>query len=203
MLGFFDSFIIFKQVLETVETLRFHSFTHALLHACFWASALVPVHLSDLIVSADFGEYLCAGRCGSPAWRFCCCCSGPLACCWWRASTRVSPSTWTGRSPGASRRSAARSSASSASAARRTRTTTRRPVRCRRRSCCSTTARGSCWRSARVSPSPRASARAARRIITLKRCRGSTCCRPAHTPVSTAEDPQVTAQSKYRYLSER
>lgn len=123
-------------------------------------------------------------QCGYPASRCCCCCSGSPVCCWWRGLTRASPSTWTSRSPGASRRSAAKSSASCASAARRTRTRTRRLARCPRRSCCFTTARGSCWRSARVWLSLRASARAARKTIMPRRCRGLTCCHPALTQVS-------------------
>jgi len=122
------------------------------------------------------------GPCGSPGSR--CCCSGSPGFCWWRASTRATPSTWTSRSPGASRRSADRSSASSAFAARRARTRPRRRAPCPRRSCCSTTARASCWRSARAWRSPRASARAAKRTTTPKRCRGLTCCPPAATQVS-------------------
>lgn len=128
---------------------------------------------------------LLTGPCGSPA-SSCCCCSGSPVCFWCRGSTLASLSTWTHRSPGASRRSADRSSASSASAARRTtkRTKPRRLARCPRRSYCCTTARGSCWRSARAWQNPRASARAARRTTTPKRCRGLTCCPPALPQVS-------------------
>lgn len=133
---------------------------------------------------ASASSRLLAGQCGSHASR-CCCCSGSPACRRWTGSTRVSPSTWTRRSPGASRPSADRSSASSASAARRrTRTRSRSRAPWPRRSCCCTTARENCWRSARVWPSPRASARAARRTTTPKRCRGSTCCPPGPTQVS-------------------
>lgn len=122
--------------------------------------------------------------CGSSIWL----CSFSNSLRLRKDSPRASPTTWMTISPKESRLCAGRFWASCAFGVHRIPRWARHRSRFRWRWCCFIIARRSCWRSARAMRRPRARGRAARRIITPKRCRGSTWCRCALIPVSADAD---------------